>query len=756
MLRAPSTDVLSGATIDDRYRLESLLGSGGMGSVYRGTDLHFDRTVAIKLLHGNRHAAGLTSFEAEALAASRVNHPNAVAIYEVGSWNGLPYMVMEEAHGRSLATILADGPLSVARAVGIARQLLDVLDEAHRCGVIHCDLSSDNLIIDESTDRDHLKVIDFGLAHLSGGDGKDRLIGTAEYLAPEVIRGGTVTPAADLYAAGILLYEMLIGRTPFAGSKDQLVLDGHLNAQAIGPHQSLAECPRPLGELVERALAKAPNDRPDSARTMLHDLLSSADLERSLAPPQARSSKTVSRELIGRNHERDELIDFFRNEAGVTYVVGAEGSGKKRVVLEAGRAARPDARLLIATCPSGDCPSWAPFLELFTSMLKLERVTLLALGRAIAKLGLPERDVPGIAELFGVGQSRELDREALRNEALASAKRLVRASARGLPKTVIAFMDLDRYDEGSRGLALEIARLAREWGLAVVITAESAPERASDCNLIALQPLDAEGTRELLGKLIPGSGESAVHMASGTPARVEQLAGWVLDGKALGEAPTALVDLVSQRILQLTTAQRTLVQAIAAFGGRVARHRLEKLVPPESIVAVPALVWLEGGDAWLHSEMVTRVALACTPVDVRRRLHRLALEALGHEVSPAVRAGHAELAEDFEVSYSMFTKAGIEAFNRFDSSGAAKLYSRAAASARKLHRRGYPDAGRRFVAATVFAAEALIDAGEAQQAETLLDEAELYGPTASQLAACQRARGLAWLAQGRVDEGCRY
>jgi tetratricopeptide (TPR) repeat protein len=286
------------------------------------------------------------------------------------------------------------------------------------------------------------------------------------------------------------------------------------------------------------------------------------------------------------------------------------------------------------------------------------------------------------------------------------------------------------------------------------MTAETGPE-LGESTTISLAPLDADGTRDLLGRLIPGSNESIVHMAAGTPARVEQLAGWLLDGHTLTDTPSTLVDLVSQRILRLSTSQRTLVQALAAFGGRVERHRLEALVPADSLVTVPALVRLEGHEAWLHSDLVTRVALACTPVDVRRRLHRQALEALGQDVEPVVRASHAELAEDFELAYAMFTKAGMDAFNRFDCRGAARHYARAAASARQLHRRGYPEAGRRFVAATIFAAEALIDAGEIVQAESMLDEAELFSPAGSQLAACERARGLAWLAQGRSQEGCQ-
>lgn len=741
-----------GAIVDDRYRLDTLLGAGGSGAVYRGHDLPLGRTVAVKLLAKEHFAGGMVGFRAEALAASRVNHPNAVAIYAVGTWNDLPYLVMEEAPGVSLAQLLDDGPFPVDRAVRIAAQVLAALAEAHRCGVVHCDVSSDNVIVNDD-DGDHVTVIDFGLARLGGDPDRQRLVGTAEYLAPEQIRSGTITPAVDIYAVGILLYEMLIGRTPFAGGEDSVILDGHLHAIPTAVHECIAHCPPDLSTLIYQALAKEPDLRPSSADAMRSRLVACAIVEHEVARPTSDRGRV---ELIGRQREQAVVEAFLGQKVGALVLLGPEGAGKKRLVHEAARALGADVQVIVAAPgPLGHGP-WKPILEVLSAILGIQAPTMAELTRAVAQLGLPDRDVPGLADLFGVGEARDLDRTALRTEAMTSARRVIDAAARRLPRTAIAFVDVDRFDPASRALAIELATSARDRGLAIAISCETAPE-VDAAETLSLEPLSAQHTRALLAALVPEDAtvEAATHMATGWPARIEQIAAWIGEGRPIQTIPTSLVDLISQRILRTSPERRRLIQGLATLGGRATRRELEELVPDVDLAAIPALLELDDDGAHLHSDLVLQIALACIPADARRQLHRRAAD-IASDADPAARAWHAERGEIFEQAYSMHTKAGHEAFARFDNPGAAAEYARAADCARALIERGSANAERNFIAAAVLAAEALLDEQQADAAVELLGRAAELGPRGSQLAALQRAHGIAAAQRGQISEGQRF
>src|SRR5688572_7337055 len=187
---------LAGTTLADKYRLVSLLGSGGMGVVYKAEQLGLGRSVAIKLLRRDLIATRFDWFRAEAMAASRINHPHAVAIYDFGvSADGDPYLAMEHLRGRTLSALIEAEHLSVERIVRIGAQILSALADAHACGVIHCDLTGDNVIVERlRAGDDFAKVIDFGLARLfESSPSEGRIIGTAEYMAPEQIRGELIS-----------------------------------------------------------------------------------------------------------------------------------------------------------------------------------------------------------------------------------------------------------------------------------------------------------------------------------------------------------------------------------------------------------------------------------------------------------------------------------------------------------------------------------------------------------------------------------
>ncbi|SBT49819.1 serine/threonine protein kinase [Micromonospora auratinigra] len=254
--------------LNGRYQSEELLGSGGMGEVWRGRDLRLDRPVAIKLLTvGDDEQTAAERFDREARTAARLTHPHIVGVYDFGTEDDDSYLVMELVDGPTVSALIAEGPLPVERAVSIALQACEGVAAAHAAGVVHRDVKPGNLIVDPAGT---VKICDFGIARLPGGAGRDTLtgpvakLGTSSYMSPEQALGRPVDPRTDLYGLGCTLYAMLAGRPPFAG--DPLtVLHQHVNEPPPPLREHRTDVPAELDALVSELLAKDPADRPDNA-----------------------------------------------------------------------------------------------------------------------------------------------------------------------------------------------------------------------------------------------------------------------------------------------------------------------------------------------------------------------------------------------------------------------------------------------------------------------------------------------------------
>jgi len=211
--------------VDERYSILSRIGSGGMAEVYCAQDMQLGRRVALKLLH-RRFSADpdfVERFRREASAAAGLQHPNVVGVFDRGEWDGTYYIAMEYLEGRSLKDILSsEGPLAPARATDIVVQILRAARFAHQRGVIHRDLKPHNVIVD---DEGRAKVTDFGIARAGASDMTETgsIMGTAQYLSPEQAQGHAVSARSDIYAIGILLYELLTGRVPFQGDSPVMI-----------------------------------------------------------------------------------------------------------------------------------------------------------------------------------------------------------------------------------------------------------------------------------------------------------------------------------------------------------------------------------------------------------------------------------------------------------------------------------------------------------------------------------------------------
>jgi len=273
----PSDDALIGRIIAGKFCLRQCIGVGAAGTVYKADQTSLGRTVAVKILRPELACDRrfVKRFHDEAQASSRLNHPNVVSVIDFGQTeDGLLYLVMEFLRGLTLTEVLRTEQLTTERITDIVGQILSALEEAHERGVVHADLKADNIMVEHRRGGwDLIKVVDFGIARLTGtqddneDDSDGSICGTPEYMAPEVIRGEDPTRAADIYAVGIILYELLVGFTPFSGSPTLEVLQRHLREEPLPPneHESALPIPAPLEKATLRALSKDPRDRFESA-----------------------------------------------------------------------------------------------------------------------------------------------------------------------------------------------------------------------------------------------------------------------------------------------------------------------------------------------------------------------------------------------------------------------------------------------------------------------------------------------------------
>jgi eukaryotic-like serine/threonine-protein kinase len=282
-------------TLDGRYHILERIAAGGMGEVFRAHDAVLAREVAVKVLH--RSLSGdqgfVERFRREARAAATLNHPNIVAVYDWGAVDGIYYMVMEYVHGRSVRELLnAGGRLAPSQAAEIVRQTLLALEHAHAKGIVHRDLKPENILL---TTDGVAKLTDLGLARAFADATSTRagaVTGTVQYLSPEQIRGEPADPRSDLYALGIVTFELLTGELPFSGETPMAIAYKHLSDRVPPPSRFTPDVGQELDGFVASATDKDREMRPESARAMR------ADLETIAAGlPRSRSLAAVVKDL---------------------------------------------------------------------------------------------------------------------------------------------------------------------------------------------------------------------------------------------------------------------------------------------------------------------------------------------------------------------------------------------------------------------------------------------------------------------------
>jgi ABC-type oligopeptide transport system substrate-binding subunit len=363
-----------GTLLNERYRLDAELGRGGMGVVYRGCDILLERDVAIKVMSAAALGTeGRARLLHEARAAASLNHPNIVTVHDVGEADDSPFIVMELVGGESLHD---RPPEALDDILDIARQICAALEHAHANGIIHRDLKPENVL---TAPDGTPKLVDFGLACsvASRLTSEGTIIGTVFYLAPELALGQDFDGRADLYALGVMLYELTTGRLPFAADDPVAVISQHLHAPVVPPRAKNAEIPPALDALIVRLLNKAPQDRPGSAAEVLQILDSPDILDREAAFAEELSvlERIERGRMVGRRRELQEARALWNRaisgQGQMLLISGEPGIGKTRLVRELVTQAEISGGWALegASYAEGGTP-YAPFRHIICEVLR--------------------------------------------------------------------------------------------------------------------------------------------------------------------------------------------------------------------------------------------------------------------------------------------------------------------------------------------------------------------------------------------------
>jgi serine/threonine-protein kinase len=373
-------DSLVGTVLDGRYRLDSLIGVGGMGDVYRATHVHLDTEFAVKLLKPEfvANQTAIKRFRLEAKAAGRIHHPNAIRVTDFGvTPEQIVYLVMELVHGESLRNLMRDeGAFDYIRTINIVRQVCGAVEAAHRSGVIHRDLKPDNILIEKVSDTERVKVLDFGIAKLkeAKSDGfltqAGTIIGTPQYMSPEQCQSKPLDPTSDIYSIGIILYEMLSGEVPFDGESTIQVVFKQLHDPPRPILELAPNVPASLAQVVMRALEKEPDRRQSSALQLsdeLKDAVEMAGEGEALSMTDPLVLRPLDAEIIRKRISEAETLQEQSDATPILAEDRPSSSGKETSVLshasletggvstqgESGRVTAPEERVPTAQSTLG-------------------------------------------------------------------------------------------------------------------------------------------------------------------------------------------------------------------------------------------------------------------------------------------------------------------------------------------------------------------------------------------------------------------
>ncbi len=802
---AVDEDRFIGTTLPGGHHILDLIGVGGMGRVYRAEQSVLGRTVAVKIVHPHLMADENSAlrFLTEARAASQLNHPNSVSVFDFGRTDaGQPYLVMEFLRGKDLAQVAyEEGPLPFSRIVDVLRQVLAALGEAHELGIVHRDLKPENVILQPlRRGGDFVKVVDFGLAKLraepqaTSVTSPGIVCGTPDYMAPEQGRGDVIDGRSDLYAVGVMLFQLLTGRLPFEAETPTQVVMMHLSIPAPDPRQVCPkrQIPPGLADVVKRALAKNPAQRYQDAHEFSNALENAVEpvqdeedaVPESLAPsfvmgetatceacgyrvPLARycceCAAPLPRErslpappaFLGRDEDL-EWLEARRPSTktlAAARIVGEAGSGKTRLLEELARIASERGDKVVTVGPD-------PFLAGVSGHTVAQAVRQLAHldGTAMRQgrfEGASPEAVLGLQELF-LGPGRNDRRSPLeRRHAFGQALRwaLGRAAASagsGIPVLIVD--DLDRVDGPSRHAIADVLGEAPNMQALLVAAHTPGFESGWGAERTAarmLEGLTAREVRPLLGAAEVPQRDRYL------PLYLDQAVRHQFEGG--GELPGRLADLIALRIDILDQAARRALQGLAVLGDEATVEDVSAIVELDegiddavATLVARGMVTQYGSRLTARHPLIRELALAGIPLGVRRELHRRALLRGDEQGAPLeARAQHAYFCQEAFQALLLLEQVADRATGRGDPSTEVLALRRCLEIARQEISRGELDDPLRAV--LIFSRKlgaSLTRAGDFADAEGVLREAlDLAGPASEDRAKVLGA--LAHVAHGR-------
>jgi len=359
--------------INDRYRLEEELGHGGMGTVHRAVDTTLEREVAVKVVTGyEMETEGRARLLQEAKSIAQLNHPNIVTVYDAGEMDQAPYIVMELIEGSSLHE---RPPENLGNLVQIAGQICMALQHAHERDIVHRDLKPENVLIDA---EGNAKLMDFGIARsmASRMTQEGRIEGTVFYMAPELALGQEYDGRADLYALGVMLYELTTGELPFQQGDPVAIISQHVNAPVVPPRAKDPEIPAGLDRLIVQLMSKDPEDRPSTAAQILDTLQKPGLLDTTAVEDEQLSTidRIVRGRMIGRQAEFDQARELWYEAAEgtgqIVLISGEPGVGKTRLLTEIiTQSEVMGAQVLGSASYAEGGPPYSPFKQILREVL---------------------------------------------------------------------------------------------------------------------------------------------------------------------------------------------------------------------------------------------------------------------------------------------------------------------------------------------------------------------------------------------------